>query len=49
MRSSGIFWFIVFLAGLALVDWYVFQGVKTVTVRLSRLIAKRLIHFAYWG
>ena len=49
MRSSGLFWFIVFLVVLALVDWYVFQGIKTLTVRLSRSFVKRFIRFSYWG
>lgn len=45
----GWVWLAVFFSSLALIDWYVFQGVKTLTARLSRMPTKRIIHFGYWG
>ncbi|HLG94163.1 MAG TPA: metallophosphoesterase [candidate division Zixibacteria bacterium] len=39
----------IFLSSLALIDWYVFQGVKTLTARPSGLLTRRVIHFGYWG
>ncbi len=49
MRNMGWLWLAIFLFSLAVIDWYVFQGVKTLTARLSRLLTKRIIHFGYWG
>ncbi len=49
MRNLGWFGFLIFFTSLALLDWYVFQGVKTLTARLRRVRAKRFIHFGYWS
>ena len=49
MKSSGLVWIIIFLAASAFIDWYVFQGIKTLTARNSRRIARRFIHLGYWG
>lgn len=49
MRSSTWIWLAVFFISLAALDWYVFQGIKTLTARLGRLITKRFIRFGYWG
>lgn len=45
----GWLWLAIFLSSLVLIDWYVFQGVKTLTVRLSRALTRRIIHSGYWG
>ncbi len=45
----GWVWLAVFFSSLALIDWYIFQGVKTLTARFSRSIIKRFIHIGYWG
>src|SRR3972149_8351373 len=49
MKSSGLVWIIIFLAASAFIDWYVVQGIKTLTARNSRRIARRFIHLGYWG
>ncbi len=45
----GWLWLAIFLSSLVLIDWYVFQGVRTLTARLSRVLTKRIIRFGYWG
>ncbi|MGE5693574.1 MAG: metallophosphoesterase [Candidatus Zixiibacteriota bacterium] len=45
----GWLWLLIFLSSVVFIDWYVFQGVKTLTARISRSLTKRIIHFGYWG
>ncbi|HEU4436504.1 MAG TPA: metallophosphoesterase, partial [candidate division Zixibacteria bacterium] len=45
----GWLWLLIFLSAVGFIDWYVFQGVKTLTARISRSLTKRIIHFGYWG
>lgn len=49
MRSMGWVWLAVFLSSLVLIDWYVFQGIRTLTSRFSRVITRRFIHIGYCG
>lgn len=45
----AIVWLSVFLFALLLIDWYVYQGIKTLTARVSKGLVRRLIRAGYWS
>jgi predicted MPP superfamily phosphohydrolase len=47
-RAPGVIGIIIFLAFLLLIDWYVFQGVRTLTSGLESR-TRKIVHWIYWG
>jgi len=50
MRNPSAFftWFLIITAIIFLIDWYVFQGIKTVTEKISSNKIKQIIYYAFW-